>query len=178
CCQARFFSLSRMHARSKPGSPKTEELLIRASRRLIHRLRCLKLDRMPSGFVAKCTIGFLSLFVVGTAQGHAPQSAKPATNPDRVGAAAPAALFAQGQAALNSGALDAAEAAFRKVLSADPRSGAAYANLGVIAMRRRQWDHALVLLQKAEKLDPKMAGVRLNIGLVKYRQGDYPGSIE
>ena len=55
---------------------------------------------------------------------------------------------------------------------------AAYANLGVIAMRRKQWDRALELLQKAEKLDPKMAGVRLNIGLVKYRRGDYPGAIE
>src|SRR5450755_3437767 len=75
----------------------------------------------------------------------------------------PAAQFAQGQLALQSGHLSAAEAAFRKVLSADPRSGAAYANLGVIAMRRKQWDLALPLLQKAAALDSKMTGVRLNI---------------
>jgi len=54
------------------------------------------------------------------------------------------------------------------------RSGAAYANLGVIAMRRKEWDHALSLLQRAEKLEPKMAGIRLDIGLVKYRRGTTP----
>src|ERR1700739_4765953 len=70
--------------------------------------------------------------------------------------------FAEGEDALRRGELDGAEAAFRKVLAADPRSGAAYANLGVIAMRRKDWDHALSLLQKAEKLEPKMAGIRLD----------------
>jgi len=93
----------------------------------------------------------------------------PATSP----ANDPQAAFAQGQAALQSGDLASAEAAFRRVLSIDPQSGAAYANLGVIAMRRKEWDHALSLLRKAEKLEPKMSGIRLNIGLVKYRRGDY-----
>src|SRR4029077_2209075 len=74
--------------------------------------------------------------------------------------------FAEGEAALQRGDLDAAEASFRKVLAADPRAGAAYANLGVIAMRRKDWDHALSLLQRAEKLQPKMSGIRLDIGLV------------
>ena len=89
----------------------------------------------------------------------------------------PKSSFAQGQAALNSGDLATAEAAFRRVLLVDPQSGAAYANLGVIAMRRKDWDHALALLQKAEKLEPKMTGIRLNIGLVKYRRGDYAGAV-
>ncbi|MGB2624019.1 MAG: tetratricopeptide repeat protein, partial [Candidatus Acidiferrum sp.] len=89
----------------------------------------------------------------------------------------PRVSFAEGQSALQSGDLDAAEAAFRRVLSVDPQSGSAYANLGVIAMRRKEWDHALALLQKAEKLEPKMSGIRLNIGLVKYRRGDYAGAI-
>jgi len=44
-------------------------------------------------------------------------------------------------------------------------------------MRRKQWDHALTLLQKAEKFEPKMSGIRLNIGLVKYRRGDYAGAV-
>src|SRR5277367_2318912 len=44
------------------------------------------------------------------------------------------ALFERGQAALQSGDLGRAEAAFREVLSVDPASAAAYANLGVIAM--------------------------------------------
>ena len=89
----------------------------------------------------------------------------------------PQAAFAQGQAALQSGDLAAAQAAFHRVLSVDPQSGAAYANLGVIAMRRKEWDRALSLLLKAEKLEPKMSGIRLNIGLVKYRRGDYAGAI-
>src|ERR1700690_271444 len=94
-----------------------------------------------------------------------------------VSAIDPQAAFAKGQAALNSGDLAAAEAAFRRVLAVDPQSGAAYANLGVIAMRRKEWDHALALLLKAETLEPKMSGIRLNIGLVKYRRGDYAGAI-
>src|SRR5260370_410809 len=89
----------------------------------------------------------------------------------------PKAWFAKGQTALQSGDLNTAEAAFRQVLAADPRAGSAYANLGVIAMRRKDWDHAITLLQKAEKLEPKMAGIRLNIGLVEYRRGNYAAAI-
>jgi Tfp pilus assembly protein PilF len=88
-----------------------------------------------------------------------------------------AAAFARGQQSLQTGDLPTADASFRKVLSIDPQAAPAYANLGVIAMRRQQWDQALTLLQKAEKLDPKMAGIRLNIGLVKYRREDYVGAI-
>ena len=89
----------------------------------------------------------------------------------------PQAWFAKGQAALQAGDLDTAEAAFHQVLAADPRAGSAYANLGVIAMRRKDWDRAIMQLQKAEKLEPKMAGIRLNIGLVEYRRGNYAAAI-
>ena len=89
----------------------------------------------------------------------------------------PKTWFAKGQAALQAGELDAAEAAFRRVLAADPGAGGAYANLGVIAMRRKEWDHATSLLHKAERLEPKVAGIRLNIGLVEYRQGNYAAAI-
>ncbi len=87
------------------------------------------------------------------------------------------AWFAQGQTALQAGDLEAAEAAFRRVLVADPRACSAYANLGVIAMRRKDWEHAIELLHRAEKLEPKMAGIRLNIGLVEYRRGNYAAAI-
>src|SRR5260370_38119208 len=89
----------------------------------------------------------------------------------------PQAWFAKGQAALQAGELDAAEAAFRRGLAADPGAGGAYANLGVIAMRRKEWDHATSLLHKAERLEPKVAGIRLNIGLVEYRRGNYVAAI-
>ncbi|HUI53040.1 MAG TPA: tetratricopeptide repeat protein [Terriglobales bacterium] len=100
----------------------------------------------------------------------APQSTKPV-------AIDPRAEFIAGQAALQSGDLAAAEAAFRHVLAANPRAGGAYANLGVIAMRRKQWDHAIKLLQKASQLEPKVSGIRLNLGLVYYRQGEYAVAI-
>jgi len=89
----------------------------------------------------------------------------------------PQEWFAKGQAALQTGDLDAAEAAFRKVLVADPQAGSAYANLGVIAMRRKDWGRAILLLRKAEKLEPKMTGIRLNLGIVEYRRGNYAAAI-
>jgi Tfp pilus assembly protein PilF len=57
-----------------------------------------------------------------------------------------AQLFQRGQDALNRGQLDEAEHAFRQVLAADPNSGGAYANLGVVYMRRKQWTKALEIL--------------------------------
>ena len=52
-----------------------------------------------------------------------------------------------------------------------------YANLGVIEMRRKHWEQALDNLQKAENLAPEIPGIRLNIGLIHYRQGDYRHAI-
>jgi tetratricopeptide (TPR) repeat protein len=85
--------------------------------------------------------------------------------------------FQEGQAALAKNDLPAAESDFRHVLKLDPASGAAHANLGVIAMRQGKWDDALAQLHKAEKLAPQMSGVRLNIGLVEYRRANYVEAI-
>ncbi len=82
-------------------------------------------------------------------------------------------LFGAGEAALRAGNLDQAESSFKKVLAQDPNSAGAYANLGVIAMRRQNWSAALDLLHKAEQLAPNVAGIRLNIGLVHYRQSEF-----
>ena len=59
------------------------------------------------------------------------------------------------------------------MLLLDPKSGAAYANLGVVYMRRKQWNKALGDLHKAERLMPQVAGIRLNIGLAYYRQNEF-----
>jgi tetratricopeptide (TPR) repeat protein len=85
----------------------------------------------------------------------------------------PAQLFQRGQDALNHEQLDAAERDFRAVLALDPQAGSAYANLGVVYMRRKQWTRALEALHKAEHLMPQVAGVRLNIGLAYYRQNEF-----
>ena len=84
-----------------------------------------------------------------------------------------ARLFRQGQDALNAGHLDDAERIFDRVLAANPQAGGAYANLGVVYMRRKQWAKALQALQKAERLMPQVAGVRLNVGLAYYRQNEF-----
>ena len=89
----------------------------------------------------------------------------------------PQKLFEAGEAALHAGRLNEAERNFRQVLTIDPDAAAAYANLGVIEMRRKNWPQALATLRKAEKLAPDdsslRAGIRLNIGLAYYRQRNY-----
>ena len=95
------------------------------------------------------------------------QPSAPAANPEQ--------LFHEGEAALKKNNLDAAEHSFRGVLAVDPKAAGAYANLGVISMRRKQWPQALDMLQKAEHLAPQVPGIRLNLGLVYYRQNQFPG---
>jgi tetratricopeptide (TPR) repeat protein len=85
----------------------------------------------------------------------------------------PAQLFQRGQDALTQGRLDEAERDFKQVLAIDPKVGGAYANLGVVYMRRKQWAKALESLNKAENLMPQVAGIRLNIGLAYYRQNQF-----
>lgn len=114
----------------------------------------------------------------------APQKASPPAGPKArngtsnaqfgvPGAADPARLFQQGQDALNRGSLDEAERNFRQVLDLNPQLGGAYANLGVVYMRRKQWTKALEMLRHAERLMPQVSGIRLNIGLAYYRQNEF-----
>jgi len=129
---------------------------------------------------------FLLVFLVAAGGGQmgqasasttqAAQSAAKTTSPS-AGNSDPQRLFEQGQAALNSGDLARAEQAFRGVLTLNPQVAGAYANLGVIYMRRKQWQHALEMLHKAERLAPQVAGIRLNVGLVYYRQNDFQEAI-
>src|SRR5215468_4882306 len=86
-------------------------------------------------------------------------------------------LYAAGETALRAGDLARAEQNFRMVLARNPGLAGGYANLGVIAMRRRQWNQALTLLKHAERLAPAVAGVRLNIGLVYFRQNNFSAAI-
>lgn len=123
------------------------------------------------------------LLLAGVATAIPTQQAAAAPAAGRTGASAssstsrpnesPAKLFQQGQQALTEGRLDEAEHDFRQVLQLDPQAGGAYANLGVVYMRRKQWSKALEMLQKAEHLMPQVAGIRLNIGLAYYRQNEF-----
>jgi tetratricopeptide (TPR) repeat protein len=87
-------------------------------------------------------------------------------------------LFAAAEAALRANQLDEAERTFHEVLALDPSAWQAYANLGVIHMRLKQWPQALAMLDRAEKLAPSVAGIRLNIGLAYYRQQNYAAAIK
>lgn len=89
----------------------------------------------------------------------------------------PAQVFVAGQQALSEGDLSAAERAFRIVLELDPASAAAHVNLGVVSMRRKEWQKALTEFSAAQKLAPDMPGIQLNIGLAHFRQGAYPQAI-
>jgi tetratricopeptide (TPR) repeat protein len=107
------------------------------------------------------------------------KAAAPQQSPANLTAASdgPQAWFQRGQTALQAGDLATAADAFHHVLAQDPNAGAAYVNLGVIAMRRKEWDEALRNFNKAERLAPKMTGIRLNIALVKFRQEKYAEAI-
>ena len=133
--------------------------------------------------VSSARIGLLvtnSLLAVALTAAMVAQSSSPETTVKPHGTASvasatkdPAEIFRAGQEALNHGQLDAAERDFRAVLAADPQSGAAYANLGVVYMRRKQWTKALEMLHHAERLLPQVPGIRLNIGLAYYRQNEF-----
>ena len=85
----------------------------------------------------------------------------------------PAQLFQSGQEALTENRLAEAERDFQQVIALNPGGGGAYANLGVVYMRRKQWSKALESLRQAEKLMPQVAGIRLNIGLAYFRQNEF-----
>lgn len=110
-------------------------------------------------------------------QNSSPSTATKPLNAAPVAASAasadPAKLFQVGQQALKQNSLDDAERDFRQVLALNPQSGAAYANLGVVYMRRKQWPRALEMLRKAEHLMPNEPGIRLNIGLAYFRRNEF-----
>lgn len=128
-------------------------------------------------------VAFLTLGTVSASSGvYSASFCQLSQDPGQVAAperrTTPAELFQDGQLALSQGDLDKAESAFRGVLAMDPRSAAAYVNLGVVEMRRQRWDAAITNLRRAEKLAPQMAGIRLNIGIAEYRSGDYLAAIK
>jgi tetratricopeptide (TPR) repeat protein len=89
-----------------------------------------------------------------------------------------ATLFSEGMQALKGGQLSKAEDMFRRVVTLDPKSSAAYINLGVTYMRERRWDDALTELHRAEALSPNVPGIYLNIGLAYYRKSDFDAAIK
>jgi tetratricopeptide (TPR) repeat protein len=129
--------------------------------------RCLIL------LLGTCVLAAPRMQNFSSAQAGAQRNSLPGGALGKESPADPARIFQQGQDALNQGRLTDAEKSFRRVLALDPQSAAAYASLGTVFMRRKQWNQALEMLSKAEKLAPAAAGIKLNIGLVYYRQNEF-----
>lgn len=64
-----------------------------------------------------------------------------------------------------------AESAWRAVVKIHPSSAEAYAHLGFLEARQEHYAEALPLYRKAFALDPKMPGLRLNLGLSLFKSG-------
>jgi tetratricopeptide (TPR) repeat protein len=122
----------------------------------------------------RCSVVLLAAYAAaGNPQANDAQKANQAASATSSPNANLAQLFQRGQEALSRGQLDEAEHAFRQILAADPNSGGAFANLGVVYMRRKQWTKALENLHQAEHRLPQVAGIRLTIGLAYYRQNEF-----
>lgn len=89
----------------------------------------------------------------------------------------PEEIFNQAQRALAAGNYAKAEEGFHAVLKLDPRSAAAYDNLGVVYMRQARWDRALQALTEAKRLAPQVAGIDLNLGLAYYHKLEFEKAI-
>jgi tetratricopeptide (TPR) repeat protein len=85
--------------------------------------------------------------------------------------------YEAGDSALQRGQLAEAEQNFLKITAIKPQDLRAHVNLGVIYMRQKNWKRALEELRTAEKIAPRIPGIRFNIALVYYRQRDYHQAI-
>jgi tetratricopeptide (TPR) repeat protein len=87
------------------------------------------------------------------------------------------AVFERAQNALVLKDYAGAERGFKEVLQLDPRSVAAYSNLGVVYLRTERYDAALRAFLEARKLNPAIPGVDLNLGLTYYHKQDFVKAI-
>ncbi|WP_424167970.1 tetratricopeptide repeat protein [Terracidiphilus sp.] len=65
-----------------------------------------------------------------------------------------------------------AEAAWHAILKAQPGNAEALAHLGLIASHQEHYKDAAVYYRKALVLNPKLPGVRLNLGLALFKGGE------
>jgi tetratricopeptide (TPR) repeat protein len=70
------------------------------------------------------------------------------------------------------GRLTDAEAAWRAILKAQPGNAEALAHLGLIASHQEDYKDGAVYYRKALAVNPKLPGVRLNLGLALFKSGE------
>lgn len=116
----------------------------------------------------KCTPSICSLAVVLAIAAVQSSGQAPSVNQERA-----TALELE-----QSGQIGEAETAWRSVLRVHPSDGEAYAHLGLIEAQQNHYAAAIPLYRKALALDPKMSGVRLNLGLALFKSGALKAAIE
>jgi tetratricopeptide (TPR) repeat protein len=101
-----------------------------------------------------------------------------AQNAANTSAAREAALSRE--AALNleqQGKLSDAETAWHAILKAQPGNAEALAHLGLIASHQENYKDAAAYYRKALAVNPKLAGVRLNLGLALFKSGEMKDAV-
>ena len=71
-----------------------------------------------------------------------------------------------------------AEAAWSALAKAHPSNPEPLAHMGLLEARQEHYAQAVLLYRKALALDPKMPGLRLNLGLALFKDGQYKDAIQ
>ncbi len=78
---------------------------------------------------------------------------------------------AEARALEQQGKLAEAAQVWRSITQRNPSSAAAFASLGVVLSRQRQYRDAAAAYRKALALNPRLPGIALNLGLAEFKQG-------
>lgn len=70
------------------------------------------------------------------------------------------------------GRVSEAEAAWQEIAKTIPGDAEAYAHLGLLQAREEHYEEAIPLYRRALALKPKMTGLRMNLGLAYFKDGD------
>ncbi len=71
-----------------------------------------------------------------------------------------------------------AEAAWKTLLIGQPSNSEAYAHLGLLEAHQEHYKEAIVFYRKALSLNPKIPGLRLNLGLSEFKAGELHSAIQ
>jgi tetratricopeptide (TPR) repeat protein len=75
------------------------------------------------------------------------------------------------------GKLDDAASAWHSILKTQPANAEALAHLGLIDSRQEHYKDAAVYYRKALAINPKLPGVRLNLGLALFKDGEMKAAV-
>jgi tetratricopeptide (TPR) repeat protein len=71
-----------------------------------------------------------------------------------------------------------AEQVWKTIAEADPKNPEAFAHLGLLESRQEHYADAVVNYRRAQKLDPTMPGLEMNMGLALFKASQFPDAIK